>query len=71
MREQYAWRSLLIAGILGFFSITIIFQIVRIQNSPEAAVFRTQASEYANVLKTYYPDRGEIYDRNGHLLAGK
>ena len=70
MREQYAWRSLLIAGILGFFSITIIFQIVRIQNSPEAAVFRTQASEYANVLKTYYPDRGEIYDRNGHLLAG-
>ena len=70
MREQYAWRSLLIAGILGFFSITILFQIIRIQNSPEAGVFRTQASEYANVLKTYYPDRGEIYDRNGHLLAG-
>ncbi len=45
-------------------------QIIRIQNSPEAAVFRAQAREYANVLKTYYPDRGEIYDRNGHLLAG-
>lgn len=70
MREQYAWRSLLIAGILGFIGISIILQIVRIQNSPEAAVFRAQASEYANVLKTYYPDRGEIYDRNGHLLAG-
>jgi cell division protein FtsI/penicillin-binding protein 2 len=70
MREQYAWRSLLIAGILGFLGISVILQIIRIQNSPEAAIFRTQASEYANVLKTYYPDRGEIYDRNGHLLAG-
>ena len=70
MREQYAWRSLLIAGILGFIGITILLQIARIQNSPEAAIFRTQADEYANVLKTYYPDRGEIYDRNGHLLAG-
>lgn len=70
MREQYAWRSLLIAGLLGFIGISITLQIVRIQNSPEAAIFRAQASEYANVLKTYYPDRGEIYDRNGHLLAG-
>jgi len=70
MREQYAWRSLLIGGIFGFIGIMILFQIARIQNSPEAAVFRTQANQYANVLKTYYPDRGEIYDRNGHLLAG-
>lgn len=21
-------------------------------------------------MRTFYPDRGEIYDRNGHLLAG-
>ncbi|OGO34954.1 MAG: hypothetical protein A2Z03_05250 [Chloroflexi bacterium RBG_16_56_8] len=28
------------------------------------------ASAYATELKTYYPDRGEIYDRTGHLLAG-
>ena len=70
MREEYAWRSLLIAGILGFIGITVLLQIARIQNSPEAVIFRAQANEYANVLKTYYPDRGEIYDRNGHLLAG-
>jgi cell division protein FtsI/penicillin-binding protein 2 len=55
---------------LGFVSVSIILQIIRIQNSPEAAIFRQQAAEYANVLKTYYPERGEIYDRNGHLLAG-
>ena len=70
MREQYAWRSLLIGGIFGFIGIMVVFQIARIQNSPEAALFRAQANRYANVLKTYYPDRGEIYDRNGHLLAG-
>lgn len=70
MRPQYAWRSLLLTGLLGFVSVSIILQIIRIQNSPEAAIFRQQAAEYANVLKTYYPERGEIYDRNGHLLAG-
>ncbi len=70
MRQQYAWRSLLLAGILGFVGILTILQTFRIQNSPEAAVFRAQAAAYANVLQTYYPERGEIYDRNGHLLAG-
>lgn len=70
MRPQYAWRSLLLTGLLGFVSVSIILQIIRIQNSPEAAIFRQQAAEYANVLKTYYPERGETYDRNGHLLAG-
>jgi cell division protein FtsI/penicillin-binding protein 2 len=70
MRQQYAWRSLLLTGLLGFIGISIMLQIVRIQNSPEAAIFREQAAEYANVIKTYYPERGEIYDRNGHLLAG-
>lgn len=70
MRQQYAWRSLVLAGILGFVGISIILQTFRIQNSPEATIFRAQAAAYANVLQTYYPERGEIYDRNGHLLAG-
>ncbi len=70
MRQQYAWRSLLLTGLLGFVAVSIMLQIIRIQNSPEAAIFRQQAAEYANVLRTYYPERGEIYDRNGHLLAG-
>jgi hypothetical protein len=40
MREQYAWRSLTLAGILALVGLSIILQIVRIQNSPEAATFR-------------------------------
>lgn len=70
MRQQYAWRIKTLAGILAFFALAIIVQIMRIQNSQEAAIFRQQAFDYASELKTFYPDRGEIYDRNGHLLAG-
>lgn len=70
MRQRYAWRSLLLAGLLAFIGVSVILQIVRIQNSPEATIFRVQAAEYANVLQTFYPERGEIYDRDGHLLAG-
>jgi cell division protein FtsI/penicillin-binding protein 2 len=55
---------------LAFVSLSVLLQILRLQNSPDATIFRAQAEDYANVLKTYYPERGEIYDRNGHLLAG-
>ncbi|MBI3738720.1 MAG: hypothetical protein HY258_06710 [Chloroflexi bacterium] len=70
MRQQYAWRSLVLAGLLGFVGLSIILQIIRIQNSPEAAIFRKQMAGYQTVPKMFYPERGEIYDRNGHLLAG-
>jgi cell division protein FtsI/penicillin-binding protein 2 len=70
MRQRYAWRSFALAGVLGFIGVLIILQIIRIQNSPEAAIFRAQAVNDANILRTYFPERGEIYDRNGHLLAG-
>ena len=42
-------------------------QIVRIQNSPEVAGITGQG---AYIWKTFYPARGEIYDRRGNLLAG-
>ena len=70
MRSQYAWRSVAVAILLGFVGISIILQMLRIQYSPEAAIFRVQAEQYANSLRTYYPERGSIYDVNGHLLAG-
>jgi cell division protein FtsI/penicillin-binding protein 2 len=70
MRQQYAWRSLVLAGLLGFAGLSILLQTIRIQNSPEATIFRAQSADYANIFQTYYPERGEIYDRNGHMLAG-
>jgi cell division protein FtsI/penicillin-binding protein 2 len=70
MRQQYAWRSQFLVSVLFFLAFMVIVQIIRIQNSEEAAIFRQRASRYATELKTFYPDRGDIYDRNGHLLAG-
>jgi cell division protein FtsI/penicillin-binding protein 2 len=70
VRERYAWRSLMIAGILAFIGLSVILQIIRIQTGPEAVVFRQQGDLYLWVPKTFYPERGAIYDRTGHLLAG-
>jgi cell division protein FtsI/penicillin-binding protein 2 len=70
MRQQYARRTQVLTSVMGLIALAIIVQITRIQNSAEAAVFSQQAQNYAYELKTFYPDRGEIYDRNGRLMAG-
>jgi cell division protein FtsI/penicillin-binding protein 2 len=70
MRQQYAWRSILLNAILAIVAVLVILQMVRIQASAEAEAFREQADAFKGEYKTYYPERGEIYDRNGHLLAG-
>jgi cell division protein FtsI/penicillin-binding protein 2 len=70
MRQQYAWRSMLLNGFLAFIAALVVLQMVRIQASAEADAFRDQKDNFAGEYRTYYPERGEIYDRNGHLLAG-
>lgn len=70
MRQQYARRIQALTAVMGLVVLAIIVQMTRIQNSSEAAIFRQQATNYAYELRTFYPDRGEIYDRTGHLLAG-
>ena len=70
MRQQYAIRSLFIVIGLVIVGIGVIVQMVRIQNSEQAKIFLTQGDLYAGEFRTFHPERGEIYDRNGHLLAG-
>jgi cell division protein FtsI/penicillin-binding protein 2 len=70
MRREYVWRSLVIAGLLGLLGVSVIVQMLRIQNSPEALIFREQSALYGRKLETFHPERGAIYDRNGRLLAG-
>jgi cell division protein FtsI/penicillin-binding protein 2 len=70
MRQQYAWRSMLLNAVLAIIAMLVVLQMVRIQASAEAERFREQADTFSGEYKTYYPERGEIYDRNGHLLAG-
>ena len=66
-QHPYAWRYLSAAYLLAFLGIAILVQIVRIQTSPEVAGIIDQAK---NLVKDYFPPRGEIYDRHGSLLAG-
>lgn len=70
MRQEYAWRSMALTTLLTFVAVAVLVQLIRIQYSPEAAVFRAQAEKYSGKWQTFYPERGEVYDRNGHLLAG-
>ncbi len=70
MRQQYATRSLVLIAILGLVGIAVVVQMIRIQNSEQAKVFLSQGDQYAGEFQMVYPERGEIYDRNGHLLAG-
>lgn len=70
MRQQYAIRSLVVVIGLVIVGAGVIVQMVRIQNSEQAKVFLLQGDLYAGEFRTFHPERGEIYDRNGHLLAG-
>lgn len=70
MRQQYAVRSLILVAFFILAGLGIIVQLVRIQNSEQAKLFLAQGNRYSGEFQTVYPERGEIYDRNGHLLAG-
>ncbi len=49
----------------------IFIWMIRIQTSDSAKLISEKAEEYYTyVHKTIYPERGSIYDRWGHLLAG-
>ena len=60
-------KHAVMAIIMLMIGLAILVQIIRIQSSPEVAGVTGQGSY---IWKTFYPARGEIYDRYGHLLAG-
>ncbi|HEX5837454.1 MAG TPA: penicillin-binding protein 2 [Anaerolineales bacterium] len=70
MRQQYAVRSMILVAFLALAGVAVIAQLVRIQFSEQAQIFLLQGDRYSGEFQTVYPERGEIYDRNGHLLAG-
>jgi cell division protein FtsI/penicillin-binding protein 2 len=70
MRQQYAVRSLFLVFCFALIALAVVAQMVRIQNSEQASIFLSQGDRYAGAFRTFYPERGQIYDRNGYLLAG-
>lgn len=70
MRQQYAIRSLVLVLGLVLVALGVLVQMVRIQNSEQAEILLSKGDRYAGEFRTFYPERGEIFDRQGHLLAG-
>lgn len=64
-------RLKFIGGVFLFLACLVIIQILRIQGNPKAKeVFEDQQEAYNYEVRTVYPERGNIYDRWGNLLAG-
>jgi cell division protein FtsI/penicillin-binding protein 2 len=70
VRNPYTWRYLTVTILLGMMGFAVLAQVVHLQNSPETQKITDGNNLYNYTWKTYYPARGEIYDRNGNLLAG-
>lgn len=70
MNRDHAWRYVVAAVAVGFMGLLILWRTFRIQSGPEAADFLDQGEFYSRLLRTFQPPRGQIYDRNGNLLAG-
>ena len=70
MMREHSWRFTTLGILLSAMAFFIVMQMVRIQVSPQAQVFRDLGAVYSGGWHTIVPARGEIYDRWGHLLAG-
>jgi cell division protein FtsI/penicillin-binding protein 2 len=71
MKSEHVWRYTAVGTILSVLAVFIIWQTIRIQLNPEQVQRFIEVGEiYEGEWHTYYPARGLIYDRWGHLLAG-
>ncbi len=70
MKNSFFNRFTVLGTMLALMSLAIIVQMARIQDSKSAAELRAQAYRYSGEMHKIYPERGSIYDRWGHLLAG-
>lgn len=70
MKPSFWSRYIIFSVICFLVAISTIIQMVRIQNIPGAEDIIIQSQAYMGSKRIIYPDRGNIYDRWGRLLAG-
>ena len=70
MKTPFFNRYIFFGALFSIMGAAIIFQMARIQTSDLASEFLLQAGYYGGEYRTVLPERGNIYDRWGHLLAG-
>jgi cell division protein FtsI/penicillin-binding protein 2 len=70
LKKVSFFRFWFIGGLLAGAGLFIFIWMIRIIVSPEAKVFHDIGTSYDKYVKSIFPERGNIYDRWGHLLAG-
>lgn len=70
MKTGFSNRITILGGALSLASLFIFVWMIRIQTSEYAKDLHDLSDSYTYVHKVIYPERGHIYDRWGHLLAG-
>lgn len=70
MKHAHIGRAHFLAVVFALLGVLAIGQMLRIQLSPQATAFIQQGDRYSGEYRTLYPERGQIYDRHGYLLAG-
>ncbi|MFA5611969.1 MAG: hypothetical protein WDA04_03825, partial [Anaerolineaceae bacterium] len=70
MSENIKTRFLIICVICSVVAGITGIQMIRIQNSEAAQRLLAASETYQGVNRIIYPDRGNIYDSKGRLLAG-
>lgn len=71
MKMEHVWRYTLLGTLFTVMAGLIVIQLLRIQlNRAQVEKFIEQGQSYAGEWRTFYPVRGQVYDRWGNLLAG-
>lgn len=70
MRKQPLSRIRILGYFFSVFCALIFLQMVRIQTSASAKNLESWAADYSYDTREIQSERGYIYDRTGHLLAG-
>jgi len=70
MKTENTWRFYTTAFLIAVVGIATIAQAARLQLNPENAVFESITERYRGYIDYITSPRGQIYDRDGHLLAG-
>ena len=68
--KTHKGRILFICIIATVFAVAICVQFIRIQNMDVAQQILEDSKAYQGVTRLVYPNRGNIYDAKGRLLAG-
>jgi len=71
MNTEQTWRYNVLGSLFALMAMLITVRMVRIQTNPQAVDLFTKArSYYEGEWHTFYPARGQVFDRWGQLLAG-